>query len=196
MENYRENRVQLATKFKELGDENPYKTNTQFNAAFESETGIIVMIDDIKIHFGKTWTKEQFIKKFACDKPRFKDSAYCSSASSPAIGIDPVFSCINGYITSEGRKITPHKGGYVTFKTNDDNPSIWVFSKTGTWSQYNISTKKIDWTGKWECTGTASFSIISAGQQWLSSDNLCWVDIAEAKTEPTTESKKGRGGFT
>ena len=117
-----------------------------------------------------------------------------TSQPTPTTGIDPVFSCIQGYLNEDGRKLTPQKGGYVTFKTNDDNPSIWVFSKTGTWSQYNISTKKIDWTGKWECTGTASFSIISAGLQWLSSDELEWVDIAEPTTEPTNGGGT-TGGF-
>jgi hypothetical protein len=75
--------------------------------------------------------------------------------------------------------------------------AVWVFSKVGKWSQYNKSTKKIDSTGKWECTGTASFSIISDDrQQWLSSDELGWVDIAERPTEPTTEPPTGGGGFT
>ena len=114
-----------------------------------------------------------------------------TSQPTPTTGIDPVFSCINAYVGKEGQKLTPHKGGYVTFKTKEGT-GIWVFSKAGNWSQYDISTKKINRTGKWECTGTASFSIISGGQQWLSSDKLGWVDIAEPTTEPPT----GGGGFT
>ena len=115
--------------------------------------------------------------------------------TTPTTGIDPVFSCINAYVGKEGQKLTPHKGGYVTFKTKEGT-GIWVFSKAGNWSQYDISTKKINRTGKWECTGTASFSIISGGQQWLSSDKLGWVDIAEPTTEPPTEPTTGGGGFT
>jgi hypothetical protein len=114
----------------------------------------------------------------------------------PTTGIDPVFSCIKAYYDSKGRKLTPQKGGYVT-ATTIDGAGVWVYSKGGKWSQYNKSTKKIDFTGKWECTGTASFSIISDDrQQWLSSDELGWVDIAERPTEPTTEPPTGGGGFT
>lgn len=83
MENYRDNRVRLATKFKELGDENPYKTNAQFNDAFENEAGIEKMVNNIKIHFNQNWTVKQFISKFACDKDAFKNSQYCSSSSQP-----------------------------------------------------------------------------------------------------------------
>lgn len=117
----------------------------------------------------------------------------------PTAGIDPVFSCIQGYLDEDGRKLTPHSGGYVTFRTKKGK-SIWVFSKVGNWSRYDIETKKIDSTGKWECIGTASFSIISDGQQWISSDDLGWVDIAEPTTDPTTDPitdpTTGGGGFT
>lgn len=111
----------------------------------------------------------------------------------PATGIDPIFSCIQGYLDQDGRKLTSQKGGNVTFRTkNKTTPSIWVLSKVGRWSSYSISEKKIINSGKWECIGTASFSIISdAGRQWISSDNLGWVDIAEPTTKPTT----GVGGF-
>lgn len=119
-----------------------------------------------------------------------------TSQTTPTTGIDPVFSCINAYYVNRGRKLTSQKGGYVT-ATTIDGAGVWVFSKVGKWSQYNKSTKKIDSTGKWECTGTASFSIISDDrQQWLSSDELGWVDIAERPTEPTTEPPTGGGGFT
>lgn len=194
MENYRDNRVQLATKFKELGDENPYKTNTQFNAAFESETGITVMIDDIKIHFGRTWTKEQFIKKFACDKPTFKDSTYCTSASSPTTGIDPKLSCVKRHYDNKGREVTINSNGSLVIRTLTPS-KVWIFSKNYYWSQYNTELKKKEFEGKWECTGDSSFGIISNNKQWLSSDSLGWVDIAEPTTEPPTDTSTG-GGFT
>jgi hypothetical protein len=118
-----------------------------------------------------------------------------TSQPTPTTGIDPVFSCLKPFFDADNRKLNPQKGGYVTVYTRD-RTAIWVFSKVKSWSQFNVSTKKIDFTGKWECTGTASFSIISGGQQWLSSDKLGWVDIAEPTTEPTTKPPTGGGGFT
>lgn len=117
----------------------------------------------------------------------------------PTTEIDPVFSCIKAHYDNEGRKLTPQKGGYATVTTKDGE-DVWVFSKAGKWSQYNKSSKTTDFTGKWECTGTASFSIISDdGEQWISSDKFGWVDIAEPTTKPTTEPTTGPttggGGF-
>jgi len=178
MENFLQNRIGLATRFAQLGERNPYKTNEQYNNDFKSEEGIGRLVNNVRTFLGETYTSQQFIKKFACDKDAFKNSQYCSTSTSPTNGIDPVFSCIQPYLDKKGRKLTPHKGGYVTVKIGDQN-QIWVFSKVGTWSQYNPLTKKIAYTGKWECTGNSSFQIISDdGQRWLSSDSFGWIDIA------------------
>lgn len=185
-------------KFKEFTNECViWRGTDNVNYFSFNQNGQFTRIKNSAVAFSGTWVCDgdsNFILTttdgvyYSSDGFKKRDN---TSQPTPTTGIDPVFSCINAYVGKEGQKLTPHKGGYVTFKTKEGT-GIWVFSKAGNWSQYDISTKKINRTGKWECTGTASFSIISGGQQWLSSDKLSWVDIAEPTTEPPT----GGGGFT
>ena len=107
---------------------------------------------------------------------------------------DP-FSCIKSDLDKKNIEFTIQPSGSLTYKVGYDG-SIWLFKANKTWSQADPQTQKIDFTGKWECTGDASFRIISNDQQqWLSSDKLGWVDIAEtssdggAKTELTARQK-------
>jgi hypothetical protein len=176
MENFLQNRIGLATRFAQLGEQNPYKSNDQYNNDFKSEEGIGRLVDNARTFLGETYTSEQFIKKFACDKDAFKNSQYCPSTSSPSSGIDPIFSCIRPYFENEGRKISTHPSGRITVKTREGG-NIWVFSKDKIWSKYNLQSKKITKQGKWECTGNSSFRIITDDQEWLSSDSIGWTDI-------------------
>lgn len=186
MENYRGNRVKLAEKFIELGDKSPYKTNAQFNNHFESEEGILNLIDNIQTHFNRTWTKEQFIKKFACDKDVFKNSQYCSLSSQP---VDPIFSCVKNHYNRINKKVfIPSRPGFIGVFVDN---FIWLFQKTKTWTQHDNKTFNVVRKGKWECIGSESFSIISNNQQWLSSDKLSWVGIAE----PTPDKSSGGSEF-
>jgi hypothetical protein len=106
---------------------------------------------------------------------------------------DP-FSCIKSRLDKENIEFTIQPSGSLTYEVGDDG-DIWLFKTNKTWSQANPETQEIEFTGKWECTGDASYRIISNdNQQWLSSDKLGWVDIAEtssggAKTELTARQK-------
>jgi hypothetical protein len=174
MENYRDNRVKLAEKFVELGGKNPYKTNAQFNNGFESEAGILNFIDNIQIHFNRTWTKEQFIKKFACDKDVFKNSQYCSSSSQPIDTINPIFSCVEKRLIEGGYNTITRNPEYILVKMKKSN---WVFNKYGTWQQVGIGGK-ISFKGKWECDGESEYKIVSDDGE-----------IFESKDRPTKWKK-------
>lgn len=107
---------------------------------------------------------------------------------------DP-FSCIKSDRNQKKINLAIQPSGSLTYEVGSDG-SIWLFKTNKTWSQANPQTQKIDFTGTWECTGDASYRIISNDQQqWLSSDKLGWVDIAEnssdggAKTELTARQK-------
>jgi hypothetical protein len=178
MENYRQNRQTLAGRFAALGpSRNPYKSNEQFNDDFKSEEGIDRLISNTKTYLGETYTKDQFIKKFACDKDGFKNSQYCLSSLQPNNEINPTFSCIKPYYDKLGKKLTTQKNGSVTVMPM--STYVRVFSKDNKYYEYTVNEKKITTTGRWECTGPSSFRIISDGnQEWLSSDSLGWTDIA------------------
>lgn len=193
MENFLQNRIGLATRFAQLGNQNPYKSNEQYNNDFKSEEGIDKLVDNARTFLRETYTSEQFIKKFACDKDAFKNSQYCSTSSQPINTIDSIFSCIKPYYDKDNRKLTTQKNGNITVFTNDGS-AVWVFSKDKKWYNYNGSKKKITFLGRWECTGPSSFSIISDGQQWLSSNDLGWVDIVEPKSDDSFPLKDGSQG--
>jgi hypothetical protein len=169
MENYRDNRVKLAEKFIELGEKNPYKTNAQFNNDFESEEGILNLIDNIQTHFNITWTKEQFVKKFTCDKDAFKNSQYCSSSSQPIDTINPIFSCIEKKEEKDGTKITRGKN-FIMFKA--DEKTFWAFNKYKKWQQ--IVGGKVVHRGSWLCNGDSEYFIYS-GDEVYSSKIYRWV---------------------
>jgi hypothetical protein len=108
----------------------------------------------------------------------------------PISTIDPIFSCIQPHFDNEGRKLTTQSNGSITVFTKD-RTAVWVFTKNKKWSQYNPKNKKIEFTGKWECTGNSSFRIISDdNQEWLSSDSLGWTDI-----QPPSENPPKTDGF-
>jgi hypothetical protein len=177
MQNYQKNRQNLAARFSNLGQSrNPYKSNSQFNEDFKSEEGINRVINNVKTYLGETYTKDQFIKKFACDKDSFKNSQYCLSSSQPNNEIDPIFNCIKPYYDKNDQKLYQHERGSVAVKSKSKN--YWmVFSKDNKWYEYKISEKKITRSGRWECTGPSDFKIISGNKEWLSSDLFGWTDI-------------------
>lgn len=182
MEDYRKNRRYTAEKFAKLGDKNPYLSIEDLNNEYESESGIIRLINNIQISFGRTYTKEEFIKTFACDKDVFKNSQYCSSSPQP---IDTIFSCVKNHYNRINKKVfIPSRPGFIVVFVDN---FIWVFQKTKIWTQHDNKTSVVVRRGKWECIGSESFSIISNNQQWLSSDKLSWVDIAE----PTPDKSSG-----
>jgi hypothetical protein len=115
--------------------------------------------------------------------------------TTPTTGIDPKLSCVKRHYDNKGREVTINSNGSLVVRTQTPNKT-WIFSKNYYWNQYNTELKKKEFEGKWECTGDSSFSIISNNKQWLSSDSLGWVDIAEPTTEPPTDPSTGGGGFT
>jgi hypothetical protein len=183
MEDYKKNRRYTADKFAELGDKNPYSNIDQLNYEYESEAGISNLINNIKIHFGRTYTKEEFIKKFACDKDAFKNYQYCSTSSQPnpntsKTPIDSIFSCVKKHYDKFNRKITINRNGSLVVKPEDKN-TTWIFSKTYFWAQYNRDSQKTEWTGKWECDGEYEFKIFSNDGE-----------IYESKDRPKAKWKK------
>lgn len=193
MEDYRKNRRYTAGKFAELGDKNPYSTIDQLNNEYESEAGILNLINNIKIHFGRTYTKEEFIKKFACDKDAFKNSRYCSSSSQPSpttpqLPIDPILSCVENYYTQRNKKIFSTTPGYLSVHVKN---TIWVFSKDKIWSQYNVEKKKIAWTGKWECIGDSGYQIIASDGDKYTTESNKWTKSEEPSQTPGESPSTG-----
>jgi hypothetical protein len=105
----------------------------------------------------------------------------------PTTEIDPKLSCVKRHYDNKGLEYFINSNGSLVKRTQDPS-KVWIFSKNSFWAQYNKELKKTEFQGKWECTGDSSFSIIWNNKQWLSSDSLGWVDIAEPPI-------KG-GGFT
>jgi hypothetical protein len=182
MEDYRKNRRYTAGKFAELGDENPYFSIDQLNNEYESESGISNLIKNIKIHFGRTYTKEEFIKKFACDKDAFKNSQYCSSSSQPIETINPIFSCIEKKEEKDGTKITRGKN-FIMFK--EDEKTFWAFNKDKKWQQ--IVGGKIVRRGSWLCNGDSEYLIYSEDEVY-SSNIYRWVPYSGSKPDDKKSS--------
>jgi hypothetical protein len=201
MEDYRKNRRYTAGKFAELGDKNPYSTIGQLNNEYESEAGIRNLINNIKIHFGRTYTKEEFIKKFACDKDAFKNSRYCSSSSQPnpvtpqlpidpipQLPIDTILSCVENYYNQRNKKIYSTVPGWISVEVKD---TIWSFSKNKDWSQYNKEKKKISWIGKWECMGDSGYQIIASDGDKYTTESNKWLGKEQPLLPPGESPSTG-----
>ncbi len=190
MENYRENRFQLAQRFDRLGIlVNPYRDWLLFNEETESEEGVENLIFNAEKYLNEKYTKEEFIKKYTCDRDAFKNLRYCTSSSQQdtseplpsttepqELVLDPVFSCLEKYYNAIGRKIYSSTPKYISVYTKSKK-SIWVFGKDNYWAQYDLETKKIIYKGKWECNGNSNFRITSTDGDKYDSTTGKWVTV-------------------
>jgi len=190
MENYKENRFQLAKRFDRLGIlVNPYRDWLVFNEETESEEGVENLIFNAEKYLNEKYTKEEFIKKYTCDRDAFKNSRYCTSSSQQdtseplpsttepqELVLDPVFSCLEKYYNAIGRKIYSSTPKYISVYTKSKK-SIWVFGKDNYWAQYDLETKKIIYKGKWECNGNSNFRITSTDGDKYDSTTGKWVTV-------------------
>jgi hypothetical protein len=190
MEDLRVNRRQLAARFWDLGSAlNPYENEEDYNTEYESEDGIENLIFNANKYLGEKYTKEQFIKQFACDKRSFKNSRYCSSSSqqdvsgpitspigSSVLILDPVFSPVEKYYNNLGRKIYSSTPNYISVFTKTKK-SIWVFGKNKSWSQYSLEKRKIVYKGKWEYYGNSNFLIYATDGDTFNSRTGKWVTV-------------------
>jgi len=190
MENYRENRFQLAQRFDRLGIlVNPYRDWLVFNEETESEEGVENLIFNAEKYLNEKYTKEEFIKKYTCDRDAFKNLRYCTSSSQQdtseplpsttepqELVLDPVFSCLEKYYNAIGRKIYSSTPKYISVYTKSKK-SIWVFGKDNYWAQYDLETKKIIYKGKWECNGNSNFRITSTDGDKYDSTTGKWVTV-------------------
>ena len=190
MEDLRENRKQLAGRFWDLGSAlNPYEKEEDYNTEYESEDGIENLIFNANKYLGERYTKEQFIKQFACDKRSFKNSRYCSNSSQQntsdplpsttdpqELVLGPEFSCLEKYYNTIGRKIYSSTPNYISVFTKSKK-NIWVFGKNKYWSQYNLEKRKIEYNGKWECDGNSNFLINATDGDKYNSRTGKWVIV-------------------
>ena len=190
MEDLRVNRQQLAARFWDLGSAlNPYENTEDYNTEYESEDGIENLIFNANKYLGERYTKEQFIKQFACDKRSFKNSRYCSSSSqqdvsgpitspidSSVLILDPVFSPVEKYYNNLGRKIYSSTPNYISVFTKSKK-SIWVFGKNKSWGQYSLEKRKIVYKGKWEYYGNSNFLIYATDGDTFNSRTGKWVTV-------------------
>jgi hypothetical protein len=190
MEDLRVNRQQLAARFWDLGSAlNPYENTEDYNTEYESEDGIENLIFNANKYLGERYTKEQFIKQFACDKRSFKNSRYCSSSSqqdvsgpitspidSSVLILDPVFSPVEKYYNNLGRKIYSSNPNYISVFTKSKK-SIWVFGKNKSWGQYSLEKRKIVYKGKWEYYGNSNFLIYATDGDTFNSRTGKWVTV-------------------
>jgi hypothetical protein len=190
MGDLRVNRQQLAARFWDLGSAlNPYENTEDYNTEYESEDGIENLIFNANKYLGERYTKEQFIKQFACDKRAFKNSRYCSSSSqqdvsgpitspigSSVLILDPVFSPVEKYYNNLGRKIYSSTPNYISVFTKSKK-SIWVFGKNKSWGQYSLEKRKIVYKGKWEYYGNSNFLIYATDGDTFNSRTGKWVTV-------------------
>jgi hypothetical protein len=190
MGDLRVNRQQLAARFWDLGSAlNPYENTEDYNTEYESEDGIENLIFNANKYLGERYTKEQFIKQFACDKRAFKNSRYCSSSSQQntsdplpsttepqELVLDPEFSCLEKYYNTLGRKIYSSTPNYISAFTKTKK-NIWVFGKNKSWGQYNLEKRKIVYKGKWECDGNSNFLINATDRDKFNSRTGKWVTV-------------------
>ena len=190
MENYRENRYQLAVRFDKLGIiVNPYQDWKVFDEETYSEEGVENLIFNAEKYLKEKYTKEQFIKKYTCDRDAFKNTRYCSSSSQQdtsdplpsttepqELVLDPEFSCLEKYYNTIGRKIYSSTPNYISVFTKSKK-NIWVFGKNKYWSQYNLEKRKIEYNGKWECDGNSNFLINATDGDKYNSRTGKWVIV-------------------
>jgi hypothetical protein len=190
MENYRENRYQLAVRFDKLGIlVNPYTDWKVFDEETYSEEGVENLIFNAEKYLKEKYTKEQFIKKYTCDRDAFKNTRYCSSSSQQdtsdplpsttepqELVLDPEFSCLEKYYNAIGRKIYSSTPNYISVFTKSKK-NIWVFGKNKYWSQYNLEKRKIEYDGKWECDGNSNFLINATDGDKYNSRTEKWVIV-------------------
>jgi hypothetical protein len=190
MENYRENRYQLAVRFDKLGIlVNPYTDWKVFDEETYSEEGVENLIFNAEKYLKEKYTKEQFIKKYTCDRDAFKNTRYCSSSSQQdtsdplpsttepqELVLDPEFSCLEKYYNTIGRKIYSSTPNYISVFTKSKK-NIWVFGKNKYWSQYNLEKRKIEYNGKWECDGNSNFLINATDGDKYNSRTEKWVTV-------------------
>lgn len=189
MENYRQNRQTLAGRFAALGpSRNPYKSNEQFNNDFKSEEGIDRLISNTKTYLGETYTKDQFIKKFACDKDSFKSSQYCVSQSTPeSTQVNPIFSCIEK--NKEGKNLVI-KQNFIMFRVGE---VYWAFNINGGWNQ--VKGGEILYKGKWKCDGESEYLIFADdGETYISKYNKWVKPNLKPKSDDSFPLKKGSEG--
>lgn len=189
MIDYRENRWQLAKRFSDLRRANPYEDQEEYNAEYESEGGIENLIFNANEYLGEQYTKDQFIKQFACDLRTFKNSKYCSNSSQQdtsdplpsttepqELVLGPEFSCLEKYYNTIGRKIYSSTPNYISVFTKSKK-NIWVFEKNKYWGQYNLEKRKIEYNGKWECDGDSNFLINATDGDKYNSRTGKWVIV-------------------
>ena len=169
---------------------------------FSSETSIKKLYNFVISTKSKTlgvyyYTKsiEEFIKKFACDRDVFKNSKYCSSSSQPSpitpqLPIDPILSCVENYYNQKNKKIYSTIPGYISIHVSG---TVWTFTKGKNWSQYNAETKKISWTGKWECIGDSGYQIIASDGDKYTTESNKWTKIEQPSETPG--GSPSTGGF-
>jgi hypothetical protein len=190
MENYRENRYQLAVRFDKLGIlVNPYQDWKVFDEETYSEEGVENLIFNAEKYLKEKYTKEQFIKKYTCDRDAFKNTRDCSNSSQQntsdplpsttepqELVLDPEFSCLEKYYNTLGRKIYSSTPNYISVFTKSKK-NIWVFGKNKYWGQYNLEQRKIDYNGKWECDGNSNFLINATDGDKYNSRTGKWVTV-------------------
>lgn len=181
MTDYKKNRKGIAERFSKTKN-NPYKTITDLNLEYESEEGVIRLIKNIKTYLGDIYTKEKFIKEFACDKEVFKESEYCITSQSNSGDIptnESKYNCItNHYKDKEVSKYSDR----IQVVKNPDKDLVWQFWSNNRWRQYTINKNGVnEFMGKWECVGDSNFRITADDGDVYNSTNQAWTK----KNNPT-----------
>jgi hypothetical protein len=192
MENYRENRYQLYKRFEKLGPANPYPETEVYNKEYNSEAGIDRLVSNTKRYLREDYTRDQFIKKFACDKDAFKSSEYCGGQSTPVTPTtpgtsetNPIFSCVEKRELEVGTRVIKKTERFLLIKKQ----KYWAFNKFGGWQQ--IKDGKIEFRGKWECDGESEYKIIADDGEIYESKNrpVKWVTPTQ-ETVPSFDRTK------
>jgi hypothetical protein len=189
MENYRENRYQLYKRFEKLGPANPYPETEVYNKEYNSEAGIDRLVSNAKRYLREDYTKDQFIKKFACDKDAFKSSEYCGGQSTPVTPTTPgtsepnlMFSCVEK--SHVGTEII-RKQKFILVRMRS---SWWAFNIYGKWQQINEG--KVKFRGKWECNGESDYKITADDGDIYLSKNRKWTKPNTSQPESEFDRTK------